>query len=69
VLSVQLQRHRVGRGPVTKVRDGGVARHEVGEDESHHRHPKAEKHQSDETPPYEEEEWMLGATLCERRSQ
>jgi hypothetical protein len=35
----------------------------VGEDERHHRHPQAEQHQRDEAPPYEEEEWMLGAAL------
>ena len=39
VFSVELHSDRVGRCPVSKVRDRGITRHEVGEDESHHGHP------------------------------
>jgi hypothetical protein len=69
VLSIKLHGDWVGRSPVSKVRDRGVPWHEVGEDERHHRNPKAEKHQRDEASPYEEKEGVLRAALCERRSQ
>jgi hypothetical protein len=39
VLSIELHGNRVGRCPVSKVRDRWVTRHEVGEDESHHGDP------------------------------
>ncbi len=41
MLSVELHRDRVGRCPVSEVRERGITRHEVGEDESHHGHPQA----------------------------
>jgi len=69
VLPVEAHGDRIGRGPVSEVGDRRVIRDDVGQDERHHAHPKAEEHQGHQSPPDEEEEGVLGAAPRERRSQ